>query len=404
LTSEASVLIIKAKNGKLEGRKRAINRLNRLFEMELLTQGEIDLFADAIWSRLNPENNLPIETGFLDNYFLFLPEINKGNAKNVLKKYYLNASFPKIVEKCKMFDGKEGTSVTIGSTKYYHINNIIWASYKAIDNGKDSDKYIDWNADEAYELFKKVKIMWDTEKVFLNKYEEVKIQLSKLVDLLGRVIMPRMIDAKEQEKAEIFNLINEMENNKIEILYLLPYKFMFSKELLDATVNKLKKGINSLEESISRNAIEGLMAWLFLADKKLLESPPRELFDEFINNITSRRQPGLKVSLHYVSLVFERELNIIDDKHISEMSIFLEFVKKETELPNRDTFDVFVNNTKSLFDIEELPEYLRLTANVAQKIFKYLNQKGKAIPSIIMEWKGIAETCIFPEVRKEWIE
>jgi hypothetical protein len=57
-----------------------------------------------------------------------------------------------------------------------------------------------------------------------------------------------------------------------------------------------------------------------------------------------------------------------------------------------------------LFDIEELPEYLRLTANVAQKIFKYLNQKGKAIPSIIMEWKGIAETCIFPEVRKEWIE
>jgi hypothetical protein len=213
-----------------------------------------------------------------------------------------------------------------------------------------------------------------------------------------------MIDAKEQEKAEIFNLINEMENNKIEILYLLPYKFMFSKELLDATVNKLKKGINSLEESISRNAIEGLMAWLFLADKKLLESPPRELFDEFINNITSRRQPGLKVSLHYVSLVFERELNIIDDKHISEMSIFLEFVKKETELPNRDTFDVFINNTKSLFDIEELPEYLRLTANVAQKIFKYLNQKGKAIPSIIMEWKGIAETCIFPEVRKEWIE
>ena len=68
---------------------RAVTRLAKLFEANLLASDESRLFAEAVWARVDPATGLPKETGFYNFALLQWPEVQAGLAAEKLKQLLL---------------------------------------------------------------------------------------------------------------------------------------------------------------------------------------------------------------------------------------------------------------------------------------------------------------------------
>lgn len=132
-----------------------------------------------------------------------------------------------------------------------------------------------------------------------------------------------------------------------------------------------------------------------------IPSPPNDLLDELINRTVARRQPGLGSVIECVSGIVRRLPEFITEKQTESLIITLQYLIKETELPDKK--DLY--KTKySLFSIDELPTYRKLSAELSFWIFQKLKIEVKAIPPIVVDWK---EACLkdpFPQIRKIWAE
>jgi hypothetical protein len=81
-------------------------------------------------------------------------------------------------------------------------------------------------------------------------------------------------------------------------------------------INIVKNGISkSRNIAVLRLAkvyeINGLFNWIISGKLGKIPSPPNDLLDELINRVITRRQPGLKSVIEYISAIVRKCLNFL---------------------------------------------------------------------------------------------
>lgn len=400
-------LIDIVKNGKDEARKYAVLRLSKLHEIDALTDEEKQKFAEALWSRLDEEKQLPKATGLYDFAFLKLPEPKKGEAKRLLKKWLLETNIP---ENFGMFPNHDLEN---------YFMSFIYSSkplrkLKSINN----DGYIEWTNKDIEIILQKL-FKWENKLIDYYKsifILEIKIDPFETKDKIFRYFyyiiktINQVIylnfnpnDSKMKKiKKIIEKILNSLSKIGVETLSTLPGILIFSKEKIKEIENKLKKSLVSSNSEVVRSSIEGVFCWI--AYNQLTKDFPKlnqELLDEIVNKILARRQPALDVCISIMTEIINSFPDVITENQAKSLCSALEFLIEETEISeirNRDS----IEKVYRTFDAEEIVEYRKLASNLAFVLKRWYEDKSYKVPDILIDWEKRSLTDKLPEIWKIW--
>ena len=385
-------------NGNTESRWRAILRLSHLHEIGILTAEETEQFAKALWSRLD-ETGLPAETRMRRNAILLLPEPSPGLAKDKLKTYLLSRDFYRRAKQDGA--GDEGTSFGLS----FGTQDLIleWCHATAqvpLTNETPSSTLIDWSTDEVVVLLDKTISWWNDQKRFLTQADAVPLvadnlraDFAGLVDLLMKVIVPRLkVEDVENLKRAIV-LIEELEQAGIVVLPVLPLVSVDS-NLYNEVRHKIQSGLLSNDPIQVDGALLGLRDWIIYSLRGNLPSPPPYFLDQMIVFIAERRVIGLETALMYMTDLLITVPNIFEERHLELILLGMAALIRETD-PEGSVEDGFI-------DSADKPRVRRRAVKLANELWRRYQYLGKPIPEAIERWKIIGETDPLAFVRKAW--
>ncbi|KAF5437244.1 SIR2-like domain-containing protein [Candidatus Methanophagaceae archaeon] len=393
-------LVRVVKDGTDEARERAAVRLERLYEIDGLTSEENEAFGKALWSKINRNTDLPSAIRFYDSAFLNLPETEAGIAKENFRKYLLSKDFPRVVQR----------SISIGSPENRYIREWLSGTIPLFAQNEEEQKFVDWTTDEVTQLLKKADGWWNDEKEdlqdeFINKHssiaDTVRAHFSGLVELMAGVILPRLADADEETKTLAGRLLSEMEQSGFCVLSALPMTLFIDPNSYDEIVRKLRVGLNSMKEVEVRGSAFGIFRWLVHGSRHGIPAPPDDLLNELVNRVFTRRQPGLDSAIGQLSVIVWRLPDLLNESQMGSLCVALEYLIKETELPKRQDRET-ISGLCITIPINDRPEYRKLAAELAYRLFILFTSRNKEVPPILIKWKEICQNDPLPEVRKVW--
>lgn len=104
------------------------------------------------------------------------------------------------------------------------------------------------------------------------------------------------------------------------ILFYLPEKY-------DQCASNLRRGLNSMNKEEVHQSISGIHHWLLYSSINTnLPKPSDDLFEEIINMVLSRRQPGLDTSLNYLADIIRKFPGLLNQSHIDKILIALDYL------------------------------------------------------------------------------
>ncbi|MDD5622855.1 MAG: SIR2 family protein [Actinomycetota bacterium] len=407
-SSKIKYLISILNEGNPEARKRASIRLSSLYDCGILNKLQISSFADALWFRTNDQNKLPVGTCFYDSFFLHLPGALKNKAKNKLKKYILDNSFPRLVKKVKK-NGKTSTSVSFGGNNTI-IQNLSNSSIDIFNKDRDiNNKLIKWTGNEISNLLIKAIEWWDDENKYLSDKKDdlysidgmLRKEFNILKRVLNKIIIPNLDKRRKDDINRLSKLIYEMDKKGFCILSTLPLLMLLGIMQKTEVLKKIRRGLNSILENEVKESIYGLFYWVAMGRIKRLNKPPKDLYNDLINIVLFRKQPGLNNAIIYLNIILKLVPEDFNDDQIEMICLALEYLIIETELPSFEYISIEKDIRKPV-GIEERPEYRKISAELAYNVFEYLKNNNRKIPDVLFKWKEICNTDILPEVKRAW--
>ncbi|MCI0618397.1 hypothetical protein L0244_35920, partial [bacterium] len=126
-----------------------------------------------------------------------------------------------------------------------------------------------------------------------------------------------------------------------------------------------------------------------------------DLLNELVNRVVTRRQPGLNFAMGQLSVIIRMLPEFLNEKHIEALIVALEYLIKETELPNKQDRGIR-GRFSAAIPVNDLPEYRQLASELAYRLFVNISSKNGQILPILNEWKEICQKDSLPEVRRVW--
>ena len=400
-----NILIDNIKNGNQDIRIMSFQRLAKIFNINGINDDEKIKFAEALWSRINPNTGLPSDSSDCSCNYLLLPEIEKGKAKERFIKLILSSDFGRIIHNEITPDGKN--HVAISSKQDDYIFELIYGTVNPI--GKDQIvklKLVDWTSEQSYILLEKIIGLWEDEKIifksrkrtsFFNTDYELKRHFEELLWLMAEVILPRLKETSKQDLATC--MLKEMMESGVNVLPALPITLFFNKTVfeVDMVAKLIQKNLYSNDYWEVKEALIAIVKWHTNYKLNRIPAPPKYLLDSLVNCIVLRRQPGLEFAIEQLTLIIERMYDLLNEEQIQSLLIALEYLLNETDFNN-------VNNDTFEKSINEYPDLRKESVKLAHYLYLLFNQLNKEIPLILEKWKHIGETDPLPEVRRAWNE
>ena len=396
-----------SKSGSPEARKRALIRLVKFLDFNLLTDGEEEKLGEFIWSRLDNETKLPRETGMLNSAFLLLPHPENIDVQERVKGFLLSSEFPRIFRPVRSPDGQMGTSIGMGFKDQDYIDEWLNATRPVAMRDKFQDK-IDWTSEEILQLLQKAASWWDAEKNALKSedkdhflgsfYQEAKRHFQRLVRILEEVVLPRLGE-DEDSQTLARRILKEMAEFGLNTLSTLPMVLYSDKSQLEKITSKLHISMNSLGEEEASASIRAIYLWIAHTKSGTLIEPPEDLISELFYCVVARREPVFKFAINCLTHLLEQFSDLFSDRQIQSLYITVENLRKETELTHTDIAD---DTQQTRFFVYDKLEYRALTAELAYQLYMHNLRKNKPIPDELEKWKEICKNDPLPEVRKAW--
>jgi hypothetical protein len=191
-----------------------------------LTDDQSKTFIEALWSKTDTTTKLPSETCFRNCEFLSLPEPEVGQAKKLFRKYALSIKYPNIRSKESIDELiANPKSIKIDQKRAVEfISEILDGTAKAgVDEEYQSQRLVDWDQAEVVEILEQTAKWWDANIVDLDAPEvmifppnldRLKSDLSELIPLFAKVILPRLTRSQECHKGLALRIIREMEQKE----------------------------------------------------------------------------------------------------------------------------------------------------------------------------------------------
>lgn len=415
-------LIDFVKTGTKEDRKRATQRLYFVYYVGGMTDEQEKSFGQALWSQIDSTSGFPANTNIHKFLFLILPECIDGNALRAFKNYIANTSFNNLIQKSVDCDGRESSTYSDRTDNNEYARDIVRSTIPIIPSLLNSPlrKLIDWTEAEALQIFNKAKAWWQKEKDNLNNEpiidigipsvtHDLKEGIDLFIEILGSVVFPRILNADRMTKQDAMKIITEMSDMNVIVCTILPQTLFLQKNMKKSVEDRIRIALFSFNRNVVRGAIIGIFNWIAYSVNKGLPSPPVRLIEDFINKITTRRNPALSEALRFAAIIINEFPNILKPTQITSLCTSLEFLREESKLPtyfdiqrldNWEKERVYDNNSD--FTLNELMECRRRSAMLAFSIYRYYRKNGKDVPKIINVWEEICKNDPLPEVRYEW--
>lgn len=384
-------------------RGRAVQRLAWLYQTNALSPVNITAFRDALWSQIDSNTGLPANTGLMNFSFLSLPGSESGVTKKAMNKYLLSTEFPRLVCNSTSPEGKKQKTMPFGPPQNIYIRELIEASASPLRHPEQNQNLIEWTANDAAQFFDKATSWWNDEKGELSHgfKDEMQVCFDWLVDLLARVILPKLDTSDDTIQKKIVALFSEMESKNVLTLSALPSVLSFVPDSYEDTSVKLRKGLASFDAEQSSAAIVGTYRWVVLSQLNKIPAPHQDIFNEWVNKILIRRGPSLDDAIDYMALLLEKYPNAITINHINTLCIALEYLIVDTKLPNRGEQDS-LRDVPLVLPISDRPAYRQLSSKLAAQVYKYFRNKNIEIPQILNDWSNTVQIDPLPEVKREW--
>jgi SIR2-like domain len=381
-------LIQTIKQSDIEVRSRAISRISKLYKADCLNDGEKHLFAEALWSKLDSESQLPEDKYRYKWAFLSFPEPEPGKAKQKLLEFLLSQQSIDPINTNYFQD-------CLGSTKQ-----------PAMDHGAG----VDWSSEDVKCLLDKILNWWDQhrDQTLANlesPYPEVKDRISpaisKLITVVSHIVLPRLGNSDNQVKASIRNLIQNLDNAGFCVITAMPMTLFILPDDFDQVSQRMREALTSISIDEIQEADLSLFYWLAYSCNHNIPKPPSDLLDILVNRVVTRRQPGLRTALGWLSNILKEMPEQFNNEQLDSLSLALKYLLQETNLPTLFEFEMELS-TKSLIGTSDRPEYQKICSQLAYRLHKLFLQKGRDIPEILIQWKNFSENSVLPEVRKIW--
>ncbi len=403
------ILIEIVRSGSPLARGHAALRLSKLHEISGLTIEERESFANALWSRVDPDTGLPSETLFYRFAFLKLPEVEEGQAKANFCQYLLSQGFPPILLSSEMPNGIQGWSISSKAIDY--IEEWISGNFSlfSVPNKEPEHNFCNWSSDDVKDLLRKIINSWDSQKqeimrLFRNSLFSSKLEVyfSRLKELVAQIILPKIVEPEDEIKSSIKGFILDLEQTRVSTLSLLPAKLFIEPENYDAVAQKLRFSLNSAKQDEVEGCIQGLYYWFFHSTRGSISSPPDDFLDELINRVIIRRQPGLDSLMRYLSAILKYLPQIFTEKQLESICTALQYLAEETKLPEQLERDM-LDDRNILIPVSDRPKYRQLSALIAYQLHQmYAQDSEKIMPEILSVWRDICQNDPLPEVRRAW--
>lgn len=372
----------------IEVRSRAISRISKLLKAGLLNDEDKRLFAEALWIKLDSISQLPEDKYRRKWAFLFFPEPEPGKAKQTLLAFLVSQQ-----------------SIDSIPTDYFQ-DWIDSTKQPALDHGAG----VDWSLENVSCLLDKILNWWsqhrdqvfdDLKSPYPEWKDRISSAVSKLVEVVAYVVLPHLVNSENQIKENIANLIHDLDNAGFRVIIAMPMTLFILPDHFDQVSQRMRDSLTSISIDEIQEADLSLFYWLAYSYTHNISKPPPDLLDILVNRVVTRRQPGLRTALDWLSNILKEMPEQFNDEQLDSLSSALKYLLKETNLPTLFEFEMEFS-TKSLIDTSDRPEYQRICSQLACRLHKLLSQKGENIPEILVKWKKFSEDSVLPEVRKIW--
>ena len=365
-------------------RKWATRVLGELHFLGLLTRGQTDKFAEALWSNLD-KFGLPTETEYYKFASLELPHPPNLEPIALFKKYVQREQFP--IQKTR-----EDQRISFTEGVIPLCDEIVRAGER-----------IEWSENDVNSILDRLVEWWDADKEYLKVddrpspfgsiAEEFKARFERLVDILVVAISPKFNPSAENGRKETLRrLVDELGYYGIPALRLRSACLHLYPEWRDDHFERIENGMTSPNDS---TVIDCLKAILVIAERSESNADKND-FSRILNVLGEmvrwQRDTDLESSLYRIAELTKKF-----------PSTFSGEIERLTLMGLRNIARDTATNVNSV-DFADLLEIRRAAACLAYYLFEHYTKQDKPVPDVIMGWKAICRSDNeFAEVRNQWI-
>lgn len=373
-------------------RKKAIWRLVRLLDANLLKEEQAIKFANVLWGQLDGSTGFPAHVDFLKCSFLYLPHPPEINPEELFKKYINTLSFP--------IQGRNkgtGINITYGD---------ILISEELLHGTKTfaSERGVDWSQQEAIEIFSHLLDWWDSDKEYLRKEKtssginditnEFKRRFENLVNIITMVIIPRLtIQIDNSLKCQISRLLAELKEYGMPCLSARAISIDIFPEMRNDIYKEINMAVLSIYKEIIKDAYEAIYQLLLLNKFRNAEAVPANILSYISTPIKWKDNFRLILSMSIVTRIIRDLPDLLPKEMVDDILVGLDGVINEAPLGIQE----------ALLNFSDKLDQHYVAASLAYTLFKYIENKGELIPDVLTRWKAIClDINEFAEIRNQW--
>jgi hypothetical protein len=345
-------------------------------------------------------SGLPKNNHSLKIASLMLPEPQPGLAKERVKAYLLSQEFYRQARQHESPDQGISFGIAFGPQNL----TLEWcrATTQVPVQGQPSSPHqIDWSSSEAAVLLDKVVSWWDEQKRFLNDAAGIPMisdnlhrDFTGVVDLLMKVVMPRLRVDDILHRDVALRLITELDENGIAVLPVLPFVLQLIPELYQDVASRIQAGMFSNESTKTDSALLGLRDWIIYSIHKGLPAPPPHFLDHLVSFIAGRFAIAVDRALIYLTDILITVPEVLEERHLELVLLGLDSLISET--------DVRASLGTDTIEFADKPYVRRRAAKLARQLARYYEYRSTAIPSTIENWRVAIESDPLADVRSVW--
>ncbi len=391
--NQISNLIQIAKTGTPDERRRSLLRLVRVFKIGGLNAAEIEEFKNALWYKVDPISELPIDTGYLNFVLLGLPELNPGDVKNKYRKWLLSQPIPSSITRSMGQDGKMHDSMKGGGGQLtVFIYEWIYSSVRLqIETTGGERGNIEWSETELLTLFNKISSKWEEQKAWLSEFKEkdsyfypyLLEQFKEILILFEQTLLFKLDKITDQNDVEqILKTFGEFSRYDICTNSAIPGILLVKPGESPKVVNQLRYGLFSPNSEVSKKSIEGFYNYGILANNKKVPPMDEIIISDFVYSIVLRKEPGLSYALEIASQLIREYPELFKEQHIEDL---LQSLKNLISPLKRDEKKIQLSVQDEEIQISDI-EFEAIQRNAIElgnSLQQYLIIAGKPIPDFL---------------------
>ena len=304
-----------------EARQRALHRLADVWEAKLMTADQQAQLGALLWSHTTA-SGLPDLQNFAVFGFLHLPAPAGLNVAQAIKSYLKSLDQAGFV---KDEGGKQSISINSYPAQPL-IYQVSLASKPVVQLRGESLGLIEWNAEEAAELYRKAREWWKNDKAAFAIVargtmfggvgaDPVLNTLHRLGRYLSRAVIPNVDWPNEAQWNEPEEWLREIRSFGAFATVALPYIISRRPERSAAAAATIFDDLDSENEAACASAANAIRHWIHLALINTAPNPPPDLLMKLVERIVFRRKPGVLSSLSELTYLIVDADEVITREH-----------------------------------------------------------------------------------------